>query len=202
MPNPFLSDPGVAARKRAEFGFSPSDVVVGTIAVLSEQKGVPFLLGAARQVLERRPHVRFLIVGGGPLEASLRDQARALGLASSVVFTGWRPDSQELMTALDVYVMSSLWEAMPLALLEAMAARRAVVVTDVGENRRVLADGACGLVVPPRDANALARTIAALLDDRDLANRLRDAAFDRYAREYSVERMTAAHEALYTRMAG
>ncbi|MGE3885909.1 MAG: glycosyltransferase [Vicinamibacterales bacterium] len=202
LPNPYRSDPEVAARKRAELGLSPSDFVVGTIAALSEQKGVIHLLRAARQVLDGGARVRFLIVGGGPLESSLRSDARALGLGSDVIFTGWRPDSLELMTALDLFVMSSLWEAMPMALLEAMAARRGIVVTDVGDNRRVVDDGRCGLVVPPADAGALAGAISTLVHDATLLGALREAAVHRYEQHYSVDRMATAYEELYMRLAG
>ena len=135
------------ANPRVALGLGSEDVVVGCTAVLSEQKGVTYLLQAARLLADRYQRVRFLIVGGGPLEASLRAEADALGLGDRVVFTGWRTDAPLLLPLFDVWVMSSLWEAMPMALLEAMAAARPIVVTEVGDNRAVVADGACGLVV-------------------------------------------------------
>jgi glycosyltransferase involved in cell wall biosynthesis len=179
--NPYLADPGVRARLRAEFGFAAGDVVVGCVAVLTRQKGIPHLLAAAARIKAARPAVRFLVAGGGPLERDLRAQAATMGLGDTVVFTGWRQDNLKILTALDVFVMASLWEAMPLALLEAMAARRPIVVTDVGENRRVVADGACGRVVPPADETALADAILGHLDDPAAAAAMGERAYQRLA---------------------
>ena len=147
------------------------------------RRGFRYLLSAARTLLDWDRRLRFLIVGGGHLEAALRSEADALKLGSRIVFTGWRQDAAELMTALDVFVMSSLWEAMPMALLEAMAARRAIVVTDVGDNRRTV--GQCGrgaIVVPPADADALVRAIAEIVADPALASALQESAYPRVCR--------------------
>ncbi|MCC7124830.1 MAG: glycosyltransferase, partial [Acidobacteria bacterium] len=124
-PNPFVADGETRRRKRAELGISDAAWVVGSIAVLTEQKGMSYLLQSARDIIAARPDARIVIVGGGPLEASLRAEAAAVGLGDSVIFTSWRADALELLAAFDVYVMASLWEAMPIALLEAMAAARA-----------------------------------------------------------------------------
>ena len=163
--NTFVDRPEVRARTRAELGIGADEILVGGIAVLSRQKGITYLLQAVPELLRRQPRVRVLVAGGGPLLAPLREEAQALGVADRVIFTGWRQDNLELLTALDVFVMPSLWEAMPLALLEAMAARRAIVVTDVGDNRRVVDDGRCGVVVPAGDPAALAAAIDRLLGD-------------------------------------
>ena len=199
-PNPLVADVAVAARTRAELGFAPDDIVVGTIAVLSEQKGVTYLLHAIRQLVDRGTPAKFLIVGGGPLEGALREEAHALGLDSRITFTGWRQDSAELMTALDIFVMSSLWEAMPMVLLEAMSAKRAILVTDVGDNRRVVDDGRCGLVVPARDASGIARALEHLVSTPGDARALGLAAAERYQAWFSVDRMIAAHEDLYAKL--
>jgi glycosyltransferase involved in cell wall biosynthesis len=200
--NPYLADPGVRARLRAEFGFAAGDVVVGCVAVLTRQKGIPHLLAAAARIKAARPAVRFLVAGGGPLERDLRAQAATMGLGDTVVFTGWRQDNLKILTALDVFVMASLWEAMPLALLEAMAARRPIVVTDVGENRRVVADGACGRVVPPADETALADAILGHLDDPAAAAAMGERAYQRFADEFRTDRMVRRYEAVYDRLAG
>jgi glycosyltransferase involved in cell wall biosynthesis len=188
-------------RKRAELGLGTDDVVVGAIAVLSEQKGLTYLLQAARRLVDRGCRARFVIVGGGPLEAALKEEAQALGLGESVIFTGWRPDGPELMSMLDVFAMPSLWEAMPMALLEAMAARRAVVVSDVGDNRVVVDGGRCGIVVAPRDVEALACAIGDLVADSSRRTALGLAACERHRTAYSVNQMIAGYEALYTAVA-
>ena len=114
-----------------------------------------------------------------------------------MIFTGWRQDNLELLTALDVFVMPSLWEAMPLALLEAMAARRAIVVTDVGDNRRVVDDGECGVVVPAGDPAALAAAIERLLGDSAGAAAMAARAQARFRSTFTVARMVQEYEALY-----
>jgi glycosyltransferase involved in cell wall biosynthesis len=197
--NPFLADPERRARKRAELGVAPDDVLVGGIAVLTRQKGITHLLQAAPQLLKAHPRVRILVAGGGPLLEPLREEARALGIGDRVIFTGWRQDNLELLTTIDVFVMASLWEAMPLALLEAMAARRAIVVTDVGDNRRVVDEGRCGVVVPPGDPAALAGAIDRLLVDPEAAAAMAARAQARFSSTFTVARMVQEYEALYTK---
>jgi glycosyltransferase involved in cell wall biosynthesis len=200
--NPFLADPSVRAAKRAEIGVQPDEILVGGIAVLTRQKGVTFLLQAAPQILQAHPKVKILVAGGGPLVEPLRAEATALGIADRVIFTGWRQDNLALLTALDVFVMASLWEAMPLALLEAMAARRPIVVTDVGDNRRVVDDGRCAAIVPPGDPAALAATVNRLLADPAAADAMAARAQARFTSAFTVARMVQEYEALYTRIAG
>jgi glycosyltransferase involved in cell wall biosynthesis len=197
LPNPHANDPAQRARARAEFGIGEGEVVVGTIAVLSRQKGVTHLLAAAKQVLASHPKARFLIVGGGPLEQSLRDEAKAHNFGDRVLFTGWRKDVPMILPAFDMFVMSSLWEAMPLTLLEAMAAKLPIVVTEVGDNRNLVGNGECARVVPPGDAAALADGIKLLLADREQARKLGEAAGRAFQARFTVGHMVAAHEKFY-----
>jgi glycosyltransferase involved in cell wall biosynthesis len=195
--NPFVNDPDVRARKRRELDIPENDPVVGTVAVLTEQKGIDYLIDAASLVSARYPRVRFLVVGDGPLMGALRARAAAIGLDSRITFTGWRADVTELLAAMDIYVMSSLWEAMPLALLEAMAAARPIVVTDVGDNRRIVADGKAASVVAARDASAIAGAVADLLDNPAQATELGRQAYRTFSAKYALSRMIATYEATY-----
>jgi glycosyltransferase involved in cell wall biosynthesis len=198
QPNPFVGDPAHRARMRAEFGFRENDRVIGTIAVLSRQKGVTHLLQAAKSVLASSADVKFLIVGGGPLEQALRKEAEDLGLGERVQFTGWRKDVQQILPTFDMFVMSSLWEAMPLTLLEAMAARLPIVVTDVGDNRKLVGgDGACALVVPPADAGALATAISRLSADPARGAKMGAQGRAAFEQRFTVGHMIAAHEHFY-----
>lgn len=198
--NPFAGDAAFRRRKRLEFGFVPEDIVVGCVAVLRSPKGLTYLLQAARQLIDQEPRLKFLIAGGGPLEAALREEARALGLGSRVVFTGWRRDSQEILTALDVFVMPSLWEAMPLALLEAMSASRPIVVSDVGDNRSVVEDGRCGVVVPPADVEALVAGVLELVRHPDAARQMGQRASQRFREQFTTRHMLAQYEGLYAQL--
>jgi glycosyltransferase involved in cell wall biosynthesis len=197
--NSFAGDPAVRQRKRAELGIPPDAFVVGSVAVLSEQKGMTFLLQAAHAMRERHPSVKFLIVGGGPLEQPLREEAAARGLESTVVFTGWRKDAAELLCAFDVYVMASLWEAMPVALLEAMAARLPIVVTDVGQNRQIVEGERSAVVIPPGDASAIVSAVQTLIERPSFAAALAAAAHERVDQQFGTARMIERYEDLYNR---
>lgn len=187
------------ARRRAVLGFGPDEIVVGCVAVLTEQKGITYLLQAARRFLQRDPRLRLLIVGGGPLEAALKAEATSLGIAPRTVFTGWRPDGAQWLQALDVFVMSSLWEALPMALLEAMSAQRPVIVTDVGDNRTIVENGRSGMVVAPRDPDAIAAAVETLVTDRARAARIADDAGRRFSDRFRTAHMVGAYQDLYTR---
>jgi glycosyltransferase involved in cell wall biosynthesis len=202
--NPHLGDSGIRDKLRREFGFTPETLVVGTVAVLSEQKGLPFLVEGARDVCAKHANARFLIVGGGhgDMESRLRRQAAELGLAERIVFAGWRPDVQELLMAMDVWVMSSLWEAMPLALLEAMSAARAMVVTDVGDNARLFTPGVSGILIPPRDGAALGLAVDALLSDPARRSAFSAAARREYEQKFTVEQMLKSYELALAEVAG
>jgi glycosyltransferase involved in cell wall biosynthesis len=188
-----------AARARATrdaLGLPAEAPVVGCIARLSEQKGHRYLVDAARTVLARRPDVRFLIVGDGDLAAPLREQAAALGLADRVIFTGHRTDVPELLGAIDIFCIASVYEGTPLTLFEAMAAQKTIVSTAVDGCREVLEDGATGLLVPTRDPAALAEALLRVVDDVVLARRLADAARQASTR-YDAAACVRQIEALY-----
>lgn len=153
------------AEARAEIGARPGDVVVGTITRLHDSKGNEFLVDAARQVLERRPSARFYLAGEGPLRPALEAQAREANLGDRFVFLGFVRDVARLLSAFDVDVFPSLWEGTPLTVFEALAAGKAIVATDADGLVDVLADGRDALVVPRRDAPALADRIVRLIDD-------------------------------------
>ena len=199
--NPFVNDPTTRTRKRAELGLGADAIVLGCVAVLSEQKGIPYFLQAADTILAHDPRIRIVIVGGGPHEAPLRQQAAALACGERILFTGWRPDSLEILPALDMFVMPSLWEAMPMVLLEAMAARRPIVVTDVGENRAIVQDGRCGVVIPPRNAEAISTAVLSLLAQPDSANEMGARAEVRFREHFTTAHMVAAYERLFAELA-
>jgi glycosyltransferase involved in cell wall biosynthesis len=185
------------AAKRAELGLPSDAFVIGSVAVLSEQKGISFLLKAATRIRSRMPAARFVIVGGGPLERQLRAECAELGLDDVVLFTGWRADVPELLPLFDVWVMSSLWEAMPLALVEAMSARRAIVATDVGDNRLMLGGGEAGRVIPPGDGDALAAAVLDLATQPEERAALAALARRRFEQHYTVTHMVQRYEQLY-----
>jgi glycosyltransferase involved in cell wall biosynthesis len=188
-----------ALAARRGLGLTDDTLVVGTIGRLNAQKGHRFLLDAAARLLPRVPAARVLVAGDGDLMEPLRAQAAALGIAGKVVFTGHRTDVPDLLGALDVFCISSLYEGTPLALFEAMAAGKAVVSTSVDGCREVLEDGVTGVLVPPADADALAGGLEHVLRDgarREALGRRALAASRRYDVRACVDAMQAFYDDL------
>jgi glycosyltransferase involved in cell wall biosynthesis len=159
-------------------------VRVLTACRLHAQKGLEDLLHAVPRV----SGAIFLIAGDGPDRPRLEDIVRRLCIADRVRFLGFRPDVSQLLEACDLFVLPSLYEGLPLVLLEAMAHQRPIIATTVPGNEEVLADGA-GLMVPPRDPDALAAAIITVLSDPARARRLAAAGRERVEANFSVDRM-------------
>jgi glycosyltransferase involved in cell wall biosynthesis len=186
-------------RARLNSGARP---VILSVSTLIEQKGVGTLLEAAQILKSSGQDFRLVIAGHGHLRQTLEEQAAALGLSRQVEFLGWVPDaSRRILSACDVFVQSSLWEAMSIVVLEAMAAARPMVVTRVGENAHAVIDGVSGLLVPPADPQALAAGLAKLISRPALAAAFGAAARDRYLKYFTVEPMVSAYERLYSELA-
>jgi glycosyltransferase involved in cell wall biosynthesis len=188
-----------ALRARRELGIPEDALVVGTIGRLNAQKGHRFLVEAAALLLSRRKDTRVLVAGDGDLMGELQGQAAALGIAHRVVFAGHRTDVPDLLGALDVFCISSLYEGTPLALFEAMAAGKAIVSTSVDGCREVLENGVTGVLVPPADPGALADGLDRVLGDdalRDALGRQALAASRRYDVRACVGEMQAFYDDL------
>lgn len=198
-------------RIRHELGISPQMPVVAVLSRLIRLKGLEHFLEAAALVAGRVPDVRFLIVGDRLFATKegtvvrdvayrneLEQHAARLGLDDRVVFTGFRLDVPELLSDVAVSVLPSVGgEGLSNAVLEAMAAGVPVVATTVGGNAEAIEHGVTGLLVPPRDAGALANAICYLLEHRDAADQFGAAGRERVVRYFSLERCARAHERLY-----
>jgi glycosyltransferase involved in cell wall biosynthesis len=157
---------------RSELAGNTTEPIVLTIARLDAQKGIAHLLDAAAAV----PHASFAIAGDGPDRAALEARAATLGIGDRVRFLGHRRDVPALLASADLFVLPSLYEGLPLAVLEAMTAGVPVVATAIGGTDEVVRDGETGTLVPPADPAALAAAINRTLADRDRAARLAAAA--------------------------
>ncbi len=188
VPNgiPLQSFAGKEARGlRARLGLPLQRPLVLMVGRLVAQKGQQDLLEAATRI----PAAHFVLVGEGPDRELLQDKTRSLGLQERVTFLGQRADVAELLSLCDLFVLPSLFEGLPLSILEALAAARPVVATNVGGNSEVITDGETGLLVPPADPSALARALLRLLADEDLAQRLATLGQALVGRTYSVQAM-------------
>ena len=141
--------------------------LIGAVGRLDEQKGYGDLIHAARSVMDLRPHVRFAIAGDGPFGQHLRQRIADLGLTGRFHLCGFREDIANFLTALDIFVSSSLWEGGPLVLVEAMLLRKPVVTTNVGVSPEIIVPGKTGELVPASDPDALASALLAALAKKD-----------------------------------
>jgi len=184
-----------AAAKTA-LGLDAQHRHLGIVATLRSWKGHLFLLDAFAQL--NRPELRLLIVGEGPMRGPIEEKIAGLGLGAQVTLAGQRTDPERWLQAMDVFCLPSYAnEGVPQAILQAMLCALPIVTTPVGAILEAVTDGQTALVVPPRDAAALAAAIARLLDDGELAVRLGDAARRRAGNDFSREGMLDRMEAIF-----
>jgi glycosyltransferase involved in cell wall biosynthesis len=187
---------------REEYWFPPHSLIVGNIAALVPHKGQKYLIDAAAIVVREAPEARFLVLGEGELRQTLEHQVKHLHLSQHVVFAGFRTDVLAVLKGLDLFVMSSVTEGLGTSLLDAMAASRPVVATHTGGIPEVVVDGETGVLVPPRDGEALAAAILGMLRDEPKRRRMAEAGFARVRTTFSVDRMVEATLAVYAAEVG
>jgi glycosyltransferase involved in cell wall biosynthesis len=198
----YCDHPPDILRIRRELGVPAGAPLVAVASRLNRLKGIDHFLEAAAIVGQRRPDVRFLVIGEpNPSDRAYLDVltrlAERLGIRDRVVFTGLRTDVPVLLACAAVSVMPSLNEALPNVLLESMAAAAPVVATRVGGTPEAVQDGVTGMLVPPGDPRALARAIHQLLADPELAARLGQGGRHLVCRRFSMDAMVQATERLY-----
>jgi glycosyltransferase involved in cell wall biosynthesis len=182
---------------RDEYGMEAGSRIVGVVARLEPEKGHPTLFEAWPTVLAICPDAYLLVVGEGSQREALEEQARRLRIAHRVVFTGRRDDVPAVTAALDVAVLPSYREAQGLSILEAMALSRPVVASAVGGIPEMIEDGVTGLLVPPHDPDALARSIVRLLTDQPFADTIARAGRELVHARFCVDLMVRAIERIY-----
>jgi glycosyltransferase involved in cell wall biosynthesis len=192
--SPFLGVEDASSGR--EFG---SDVTIGIVGRLVRQKGHPVLFAAARGILKKYPAAKVVVIGDGSDRKQLEALARELGISGSVYFAGYRDDMARAYASLDLMVMPSLDEGLPMTLLEAMAAKRAVIASAVGAVPEVIEHGQTGLLVEPGNADDLEQAILTLLNDASLRHRIAQNARQSVAR-FSSDLMARKYLDFYQRM--
>lgn len=181
-----------------ERSYSATDrPVIGTIGRLHPQKGHRFLIEAAGDVIARYPGARFQIVGDGELLGDLRARVAKLGLSGHVTFLGSRTDIPALLKQMNLFVLPSLWEGLPLVLLEAMASSLPIVATAVDGVTEIVQDRVEALLVKPRDPGALAHAMLLLLGNSAISEQLGHVAKRTVVERFGVERMLRETEDVY-----
>jgi glycosyltransferase involved in cell wall biosynthesis len=181
---------------RAALRVPPGAPVAGIVAALRPEKNHPLFLRVARLVLREVPEARFLIAGDGPQRATLEDMARTMQLDVAVRFLGTRSDVPEVLSLLDVFLLTSHMEANPVSILEAMACEKPVVAPRVGSIPETVLDGKTGYLTAPGDAEAMAARVVALLRHPAEAAALGRAAREHVLAHWSLERMVEGYQDL------
>jgi glycosyltransferase involved in cell wall biosynthesis len=177
-------------------------LVVGTVGRLVAQKGLEYFLRAARAVLPDFPNVIFVVLGAGPDREKLEHMARELGIEENVIFAGHCTDMPGAYASMDVFVLASVDEGMPMAILEALASKTPVIATSVGAVPRLIIPEETGLLIAPRDVQALKHAILRLLNDSTLRSKLGNAGEALVKRSHSHDIMARNYLHVYEQVAG
>lgn len=187
---------GPSGDPRASLGLGPGDLLLGSVGRLDRQKGYSALISAVAELGTRVP-LQCVIIGDGPERPALEDQIRRLGLAGRVILKGEIADASSWMGAFDIFVLPSLWEGLPNALLEAMARGLPVVASSVDGIAEVVEDGVNGLLVAAQDSRALAGAVLELAQDSSRRERFGREAKSSVLSRFTLERMLAGYEQAY-----
>lgn len=178
-------------------------ILVGTIAHFCAQKALDDLLAVARRVRDTRQDVHFVVIGGGDLRPDVERHRRRLGLEAAVTFTGVLQNAaSRALPSFDIYFQPSLWEAMSISILEAMAAGKSIVSTRVGEAPHLMEHGTEGLLFEPRDVDGMTAAILMLAQEQSVRRAMGEAAARKVAERFTVEHMTRAYERVYLDVLG
>jgi glycosyltransferase involved in cell wall biosynthesis len=185
---------------RKKLGFHSKNIVIGTVARLSEQKGHRYLIDATKEVVGRYPNIRVLFIGDGPLRKELELQVNRLGLDSVIKFLGFRSDVKELLSTLDIFVLPSLFEGLPNVVLEAMACGKPVIATNVSGIPEIIDDHQTGILIPPKDSNAIAQAIYQMLQNPKKMKMMGKMSRNRVEEKFSLKQQVNAFVELYEKM--
>jgi glycosyltransferase involved in cell wall biosynthesis len=194
-----LSKPTAGARERirAEFGYSANDFVVVQVARLHELKDHQTALKAVDEARHKIPGLRLLLAGDGDQRSAIKQTIRERGLDQTVTLAGTRKDIADLLSASDVFLLSSISEGIPLTVIEAMAARRPVVSTAVGGLPEIIEHGVSGMLAPSGDASSLAASLVQLYQNADLRNQMAEVAAGRAQEKFSLQGMLNSYRDVY-----
>lgn len=182
---------------RASLGLEEEDQVMILVGTLKEQKGHTYLIQAAAPIIAQNNNLHILFPGDGPRRASLQQQVQQLGLEKHIHFLGSRKDIPDLLAASDYFVLPSLWEGLPMALIEAMAGGLPVIATCVSGSQQVVVPGETGLLVPPGDVDQLRQAMAEMITHPERAKKMGKAGSVRAEAFYGAGKQANEHLALY-----
>lgn len=189
-----------AGRLQSELKLGPDSKLIGFIGRLTPQKGISYLLEAARIVCKEMKDVYFVLIGDGELREEIESFISSNKLEERVLMLGWRKDATELLQDIDILLLPSLFEGTPMIMLESMALGVPVIGSDVGGISEVIEDRVNGLLIKPCDPGAIVSAIHVLLENRELAEKISRNAVEEVKTRYSSEHMTEMYNETYTRL--
>ncbi len=184
-------------KKKQELGIKPESKVVGFFGRLWEQKSPQDFVNSIPSVIKELPETEFIMVGDGPLLDDLLKNADRLSVRKNLKLLGWRNDVPELLKIIDVFVQTSLWEGMSLSILEAMAAGKPVVATDIKGNNEIVINNETGYLVSPNSPQQIADRVVTLLNNPELAAQMGAAAHNRIENEFDIDSHVKTIEDIY-----
>ena len=189
-------DPAERDRLRAALGVGPDHLLVGTVSCLKPQKSPEDFIRVAALVCQRMPAAKCVLVGDGELRPQIEAMIQAEGLQERVTLLGWRRDVASLLKAFDVFVLTSHWEGLPCAMLEARASRIPIVATRVGGAAEAIIEGIQGTLCPAGDVRAIAGRACQILGDKRLRADLREGT-DVLPEEFTIQETVKQYHSLY-----
>lgn len=194
-----FSNPGETSTLKQAMGIPSNVQVVGIVARLEPQKGLPVFLKAAKNIIDSLPQTHFFIVGDGGERKKLEQLCKELLIEKNVYFSGMVKDVSQIVSLFDVGVLSSrpVGETFSNAILEYMAASKPVVATNVGSIAEIVVDGETGYLVPSGDPEALSDALIKLLKNEDLAKKMGEAGRERVKEKFTIQKMIDKYETLF-----
>lgn len=191
-------DSGESFRKiRKEFNIGEDVFLIGAVGRMVWQKGFEYLIESIAEIIETLPQSKILIVGDGPLRAEMEALGERLKIGKNIIFTGFRSDIKEILSAVDLLVIPSLLEGFPVVTLEAMAMAKPIIATNIDGITEQIRDGIDGILVLPNNPSALAKAAIRVFSDKKLARTMGLSAREKVEQEFSVEKMVAETEKVY-----
>lgn len=185
---------------REELGIDGHDLVIGMVACFKPQKSPQDFVKLANLVNQIMPNIKFILVGDGVLRPYIQRLINTFKLRKQIILTGWRRDIWRILSAIDIFVLTSLWEGLPIAALEAMASSKPIVATHTGGIEEVVIEGKSGFLVAPRDINKISQRISVLLKDETLRTKMGQSAKECLGFNFALANMLKENNSLYEKM--
>lgn len=185
---------------RTEWGVPEDKTLIGFLVRMTIQKDPHTMIKAIKKVVDKTPDVLFLMIGEGELKDTTLELAKELGVMPNIIFKDFRQDVPDILNAIDIYCLPSLWEGLPIGLIESMAMKKAIVASPVDGTKEAIINNESGILVPEGDSSAIAEAILRLHNDKDLREKFGENAYKFAQKQFDVHRMSWEVEKIYDKI--